>query len=195
MPESRAVTPPFRALPQAQRLVLLAVLAVGVVAVGVLMRPYGRTMTEQTSPRGEHFGIVAFETAGPEKARTILATWGDEGQDAARAQIRIDYVWLILYASALAVACTALGAALGGAWQRLGTATARLALITGALDAVENTALLRVLAGDPDPGARAAQSAAYAKFALVAVVLAYLVIGLAPLALHLRRRHTARKGA
>ena len=189
------MTPPFRALSQTQRLVLFAVLVVGVVAVCALMRPYGRTMTEQTSPRGEHFGIVAFEIAGPEKAQTILATWGDEGQDAARTQIRIDYAWLILYASALAVACTALGASLDGAWQRRGKATARLALIAGALDAVENTALLRVLAGDPYPGARAAQSAAYAKFALVAVVLAYLVIGLFPLALQLRRRHTARKAA
>jgi hypothetical protein len=142
-------------------------------------------------------GIVPFEVAGnQERAREILAQWGPEGRSAARASLVIDYPFLLAYASFYALACTALAGALGrrgfGWLSSVGMRLAWGALAAGAFDAVENAALLGVLATDGS-GALAATARWFAvgKFTLTTLVILYVLGGLG---LCLVRRRPAAAG-
>jgi hypothetical protein len=101
--------------------------------VGRRMQPALRTM----KAHGGH-GIVALELApGPGCARAIVQDWDGEGVAAARASIRLDW-WLI---PSYVLFGTSLGVALGKPVASVLVAAA------GALDVVENVAMLRVLDG------------------------------------------------
>ncbi len=148
------------------------------VLLGVLMVFEGR-MKAAGGP-----GIVPFEVAGnEERAREILAQWGQEGRSAARASLIIDYPFLVAYACFYALACTALAEALARRGLRwLASVGGRLAwgaLAAGAFDAIENAALLGVLAtGGSGALAATARWFAIGKFTLTSLVVVYLVGGL-----------------
>jgi hypothetical protein len=129
-------------------------------------------------------GIVRFEFAGtPERAELILRRWGPEGRKIARLSLLIDGLWLVSYAMFLAVA--SLGASESmrvRGWDRLaaaGVLVAWMQLAAGALDAVEDIALLAVLSGhtgQPYPGL--ARVSAVGKFALaLGLGVPYVLLG------------------
>ena len=66
-------------------------------------------------------GIVAWEFAwSEERAAEILADWGDEGQDAARLSLRLDFLYLLAYGAFFALACAATrDLAAGRGWGRM----------------------------------------------------------------------------
>jgi hypothetical protein len=133
-------------------------------------------------------GIVAFELAGdPARAGRILDAWGSEGRRAAVRSLRLDFVFLAAYAPGLALLCAAAAdRAVSLRSRLLATWLAWGQLAAGALDAIENLALLRVLGGNPsDAWPALAAACAWLKFALVGAGLAYLS---ASAALFLRRR-------
>jgi hypothetical protein len=129
-------------------------------------------------------GIVSFElTGGQDRADEILGEWGEEGQDAAREQIWLDFGFLLAYGAFLTFA---LGAILDMSrergWRRL-TAIGGVVVWFGALvagfDAIENICLLLTL---DDAGAAfplLATIFASCKFFLLAIAIAYLIAGLA----------------
>ena len=129
-------------------------------------------------------GIIPFELAGNEqRAGEILARWGSEGRSAARASLILDYPFLVAYACFYALACTALAEALGrrgfGGLAGVGPRLAWGALAAGAFDAVENAALLGVLAtGGDGTLAAAARLFALGKVTLTALVVLYVLGGL-----------------
>jgi hypothetical protein len=143
-------------------------------------------------------GIVAFEFAGSsQRASGILDEWGEPGRSAAVAAIRVDYAFLVAYSLFLALAAGVVSARIPGRWGRLGRLVSGLALLAGAADAVENAALLRVIAGYRYEGIgtlapAVAADAARIKFGLVLFVLGYLTLGLVALAV--RRRGITRAG-
>jgi hypothetical protein len=153
--------------------------AVASLAIGAVLLVLDARMMDAGGP-----GIIGFELAGSEnRAAEILADWGDEGTDAARASLWIDYAYLIAYGTFLVLAAWAtrdLARARG--WRRmaaLGTAVIPLAAAAAAFDAIEDVGLL--LAVDQHGGAfapRLAQVCASLKFALLAVTIAYLLAGL-----------------
>jgi len=118
-----------------------------------------------------------------ENAAEQVARLGSSGIDAAQMSIYLDFPFLVLYALALSAACALLAAR---AAERGATALAvagRLmvwvAPIAAALDAVENVALLQVLDGHTDqPWPGIAFGFASVKFALLALVVVYLIAGL-----------------
>lgn len=129
-------------------------------------------------------GIVGFEFAGSEeRAAEILAEWGDEGIDAAKASLWIDYAYLVAYGAFLVLAAWATrDLARSRGWTRLaaiGTPLIVCAAAAAAFDAVEDLGLL--LAVNRHGGGfapRLAQICASLKFALLAVTIAYLLAGL-----------------
>lgn len=136
-------------------------------------------------------GIVGLELAGStDRATQVLAEWGATGQDAARLSLVLDFAFLAAYAGFLALAVLALrDAGRERGWDRYaraGTAIAFLPLVAAACDVAENVGLLVMLEGR---GATrippVATAFAVAKFAALAIVLAYVVGGLAALV----RRH------
>jgi hypothetical protein len=128
-------------------------------------------------------GIVPFELAGSsDRAEEILAEWGEDGQDAARVSLIVDYPYLVAYSIFLAVACTVGSERLArrgfDRLARAGPAIGWGAVAAGALDAIEDAALLQVVDDHTEVFPAIALVAAIGKFALAAAALLYAIAGL-----------------
>ena len=135
-------------------------------------------------------GIIPFELAGsPERSRAIMERWGEHGRAAARTSLLLDYPYLVSYTGLQVAGVSAAGDALrrAGAKGLAGAAPALAAgqVVAGACDAVENTALLGVLAGRDERLPAVARAFASAKFALLGAGWLYGALGLAA---HLAKR-------
>lgn len=156
----------------------LVLLAVAVLALLAAMQPAEERMTENGP------GIVAFELAGSaDRSQEIQAEWGEDGRDAARQQLWIDYAFMLAYGAFLVLAAAATrDLARSRGWRRLVTFGA-LAVPAGGIaagcDAVENACLLLTLGGAGSWAPVTATVFAAAKFALLAVAISYLLAGLA----------------
>lgn len=122
-------------------------------------------------------GIILFELAGPQSSPEILRRWGTDGQRAARASLLLDFPYLVAYTT-LGVRLTARAAAALGARStrlaRFGPAVAAVQIAAGVCDAVENAALLGVVARGGDAQlATLARNSALAKFAGLVLGLAF----------------------
>jgi hypothetical protein len=112
-----------------------------------------------------------------------VARLGPSGVDAAKTSIYLDFPFLILYAIALSAACAVMAARAAERGRAklasAGRAIAWAAPIAAALDAVENVALLQVLSDRVDqPWPGLVFGFASVKFALLALVVAYLVVAI-----------------
>jgi hypothetical protein len=172
------VTTPARLTNHPRRGLVVLGLLVATLVVGALQLPSLGDMSDR------HVGIVAFELARTTaKAERYLRDLGDTGRDAARTSLYLDYPYLVLYGLFFAAAClvVAARAAERGLLRlaRLGRLLAAGALVGAACDAVENGALLRVLAGHPDqPWPGIAFGFAVGKFALTFAAAAFAIAGL-----------------
>jgi hypothetical protein len=138
-------------------------------------------------------GVVPFElTGGQDRADEILAEWGEDGQDAARESLWIDFGFLIAYGTFLTLALAAVrDLARQRSWRRL-AAIGGVAISFGALgaafDALENVCLLLTLDGAGAAFPLMATIFATCKFILLAAAIAYLLAGLT---MHLHSRGPA----
>jgi hypothetical protein len=172
------VRPPFGRASTATRVRLLWIAGLASVALWLFLAYQDGEIRDSGGP-----GIVAFEFAGTEdRAEEILDEWGEEGRDAARVSLVVDYAFLVAYSLFLAVACTVASERLARrGLARVGRAGAPLAwaqFIAGACDAIENAALLRVLEGHTGVYPAIALAAAIPKFALTGLGVIYAVAGL-----------------
>jgi hypothetical protein len=157
----------------------LIVLAITTVALGAFLAAIDPSTEEEGNPT-----IVEFEFAWDEEgAAEIRDDWGDEGRDAARLSLWLDFVYLLSYGAFLVLAAAAtrdLAARRG--WRRMaafGRTAPVLAAGGAAFDAIEDVGLLIALdghGGDLAPGL--AGVCASFKFALTTVVIVYLLAGL-----------------
>jgi hypothetical protein len=128
--------------------------------------------------------IVDFEFAWSEEgAEEILAEWSEDGRDAARLSLWVDFAYIVAYGSFLVLATFATRdlaaergmtrlAALGG----IAIAAAAAAPIC---DAIEDVWLLITIAGDGgDLAPRLGALFAIAKFTGIAIAIAYILAGL-----------------
>jgi hypothetical protein len=136
------------------------------------------------------FGMLAFEVSGPDRGAEILRAWGVEGQRAARASLLLDFPFLVTY-TVLNVRLTArttdaLSGSGGGVAKRMASVVVAVQVAAGACDAVENVALLGVVARRGDARlSTVARRAALVKFAGLIVGWLYDAVAV------LRRRHRA----
>lgn len=156
-------------------------IASGIATVILLlaMSPAEERMKDTGGP-----GMVPFElTGGQDKADEILAEWGDEGQDAARESLWIDFGFLLAYGTFLTLALAAIrDLAKQRGWRRLaavGVVVVSFGAIGAAFDAVENICLLLTLDGVGAALPLLATIFAACKFILLAVAIVYLLAGLA----------------
>jgi hypothetical protein len=158
----------------------------GLIASGVAtlllllaMSPSDRRMQDTGGP-----GIVPFELAGSQdRADEILAEWGENGQDAARESLWIDFGFLLAYGTFLTLALAAIrDLARERGWRRLaaiGGVVVSFGALVAAFDALENICLLLTLDGAGAALPLLATIFAACKFALLTVAIAYLLAGLA----------------
>ena len=157
----------------------LVLLAISTVAIGIVLAVLDGRMRDSGGP-----GIVGFELAGSEeRAAEILGEWGEEGEDAARASLWIDYAYILSYGAFLTLAAIATRElALRSGWRRMasaGRAAIPLAAAGASFDAIEDVGLLLALGGHGgDLAPLLAAVCAVLKFALLALVIAYLLAGL-----------------
>jgi hypothetical protein len=158
----------------------------GLIATGIAtvifflaMSPADERMKDAGGP-----GIVPFELSGSQdRADEILAEWGEEGRDAARESLWIDFGFLLAYGTLLTLALAATrDVARRRSWARL-AAIGGVAVFFGALgaafDALENICLLLTLDGAGAAFPLLATIFAACKFALLAAAIGYLFAGLA----------------
>ncbi len=129
-------------------------------------------------------GMVPFElTGGQDRADEVLTEWGEDGQDAAREQLWIDFAFLLAYGSFLTFALSAIrDLARGRNWHRLATiggVVAYFGALGAGFDALENVCLLLTLGGAGAAFPLLATIFAVCKFTLLTVAIAYLLAGLA----------------
>lgn len=128
-------------------------------------------------------GMVPFElTGGQDRADEILGEWGEEGQDAAREQLWMDFGFLIAYGIFLTLAVAAVrDLARSRGWRRL-AAIGAVVVYFGALgagfDALENICLLLTLDETGAALPLLATIFASCKFLLLAMAIVYLLVGL-----------------
>lgn len=169
---------PWRALAANVRLGLLRRTAILAVLLTIFMARIGAPLDSPEAP----MGIVSLELARtPEKMGRIVDEWTPRQEATARRSLRLDFTYLVVYALALSLACAALADATWLGRRAVATAAAAMSwgsLAAGALDAVENVALLAVLRGAAMTMAPpVAFAAASLKFALVGAALTVLAIG------------------
>lgn len=129
-------------------------------------------------------GMVAFElTGGQDQADEIRAEWGEEGQDAAREQLWIDFGFLLAYGTFLTLAAGSIrDTARTRGWRRLaaiGGFVAWFGVLVAGFDALENICLLLTLDGAGAAFPLLATIFATCKFTLLAIAIAYIAVGLA----------------
>lgn len=158
----------------------------GMIAAGVAtlilllaMSPAEERMKASGGP-----GMVPFElTGGQDRADEILSEWGEDGQDAARESLWIDFGFLLAYGTFLTLALVAVrDLARKRSWRRLeaiGAIVVSFGALVAAFDALENICLLMTLEGAGAAFPLLATIFATCKFVLLVTAIAYLLAGLA----------------
>ncbi len=157
----------------------LVALGVAVVAFTIAMYFIDPSMKATHGPE-----ILAFEFAGSKTgAARIMAEWGASGRSAARLSLWIDFGYMISYGAFFTLAGFATrDLALAHSWSRLAAAgmiVPYFAATAAVFDASENVALLLVLGGYGGSFAPLFAAVCSAiKFTLIAIAIAYSLIGL-----------------
>jgi len=165
----------------------------GLIVVGITMVLLYLAMAPAESRMQDNGpGMVPFELSGGQhRADEILDEWGDEGQDAAREQLWIDFGFMAAYGAFLTLALAAVrDMARGRNWRRLaaiGGVVVSFGALGAGFDALENICLLLTLGGHGAAFPLLATIFATCKFTLIVIAIAYLIAGLSMRALSLLR--------
>jgi hypothetical protein len=138
-----------------------------------------RNLTTDAAPRG----IVSFELAGNlHKGQQILESWNTRGKIYAALSLGLDYLFLIVYALFISVACVLIARSLIPGyvlWAKLGFLLGWGQFAAAFLDAVENFALIRFILDSKSATLPAvARWCAIVKFGIVGAGLVYILVGL-----------------
>ena len=145
----------------------------------ILMNSIGATLKNVTAPNG----IISFELAGSlEKAREIIASWDESARLHAAFSLGLDFLFLVVYSSAIGLGCLLASKALSRRhWPLVvfGVPLAWGLWLAALADAVEDIALTQILFGSSYQFlAPLARWSAILKFALIFAGLVYSFLGL-----------------
>lgn len=170
--------PPYDRGSNTVRIRALIVALVLSVLLLVAMRILDAPLRSPVAPRG----IVSFELAkNMEASRQILASWNAQAKMHAALSLGLDYLFLIVYALFISLACVQVGKALQGhrsLLAALGGVLAWSQFFAAILDAVENLVLISLLLNFERLGYPAvARTCAIIKFIIVGAGLIYIAGG------------------
>lgn len=127
-------------------------------------------------------GIVSFELAGElPLAQHMIESWGHTGQVYAGISLGLDYLFIVAYASSIALGSVLVARSLSQQakfFTAVGVLLAWAQLVAAMFDAIENYALIQVLLGAQyEAWPMIAKWCAVPKFIIIAIGLLYVVIG------------------
>jgi hypothetical protein len=161
---------PLEAIPPDKRLRVFLPLLVVTLALFFLFRVIGPDKPS----------IVDFELAGSVgKATDIVNVWSPLERIHAGFSLGIDYLFMPLYSTTIALACVwGAGVLKNKLWRTIGILLAWGLWVAAIFDAIENVGLTIILFGSiVDPWPLVSQVCATLKFALIIVGLVYVVVG------------------
>lgn len=170
---------PFQAIPASSERVVFIGLTVATLVLMVLMNAIGAPLKNETAPSG----IISYELAGNfQNAQQIIASWDGSARLHAAFSLGLDFLFLVVYSSAIGLGCLLAGKALSRRKWPLVALSVPLAWglwLAAFADAVENIALTLILFGNPAEWlAPLARWSAIIKFGLIFAGLVYAFMGL-----------------
>ncbi len=179
---------PFESIPTGKRSVIFVPLFVLTIAVMVVLNVVGAPLTTEVAP----LGIISFEFAGDvSTAQAMLDSWDAQTYVRAGFSLGFDFLFLVLYSSAIACACAWISGGLRDVARPLASIGLMLAWgqwLAALLDGIENTGLWITLSNGPSaPWLRIAWWCAAVKFTLVILGLLYAILGSAWVAIRKRQ--------
>ena len=171
-----------------------ALIVSGVLALGLWL--YLASVDREISDTGGP-GIVPYEFVWTQdRAEEIHADWGDEGRDAARKSLWVDYAFMAAYGVFFVLASAATRDLAGErGWSRMariGVFIVPMAVAAPFFDALENAGLLLTLDGNGgDAAPLLASTFACLKFATLTSAQIYVIAGLVQRLRDRRRRAPA----
>jgi hypothetical protein len=169
---------PLESVSGRHRRPLFATLLILTVIVIGGMQSVSGPLTTEAAPAG----IISYEFArDATTAEEIIHSWDALTKVRAGFNLGLDYLFLVLYSTAIGCACAWIAGALRDSVRSLATVGTLLAWgqwLAGLLDAVENYSLLTMLFDIPtSPWPQIAWGCAVVKFSLVFLGLLYAVAG------------------
>ncbi len=169
---------PFESIPPDKRRAVFVPLFILTIAVMVTLNVTSTPLTTEAAP----LGIISFEFAGDvSTAQAILDSWTLQAHVHAGFSLGFDFVFLILYSSAIACACAWVASGLRETTPSLASFGLLLAWgqwLAALLDGVENTGLWVTLSNGPSAAwLQIAWWCAAIKFTLVILGLLYAILG------------------
>ncbi|MCA9974527.1 MAG: hypothetical protein KC413_02215 [Anaerolineales bacterium] len=154
------------------RMWIAVVLAVGQTAVITII---GRPLTTTAAPQG----IISFEFARTlANAQAIIASWDTHTQIVAGLSLGIDFLYPIVYATAIALCCLAAAPHWPGSLARLGKLLSGGMILAAIFDYIENISLIQLLLGSNEASwATIAWGCAAVKFTFVLLGIVYGLMG------------------
>ena len=165
------MTHPLASLPHDKRVRVFVSLLIATLVLTFLFRFIGPNQPT----------IVDFELAGSlPKAQAIIDAWSETDRIRAGFSLGIDYLYMPVYSTTIALACVLAAWVLKSkAWRSIGLLLAWGLWAAAIFDAIENVALLTILLGNNvAPWPQVAQICATIKFALILAGLLYAAVGL-----------------
>ena len=164
------MTHPLASLPHDKRVRVFVSLLIATLVLTFLFRFIGPNQPT----------IVDFELAGSvPKAQAIIDAWSETDRIRAGFSLGIDYLYMPVYSTTIALACVLAALVLKSkAWRSIGLLLAWGLWAAAIFDAIENVALFTILLGNNvAPYPQIAQICATIKFGLILAGLAYVVVG------------------
>ncbi|HBG74187.1 MAG: hypothetical protein A2X25_03915 [Chloroflexi bacterium GWB2_49_20] len=166
---------PLQCIDPKNRKKVLIFLLLAILSIFSIFRFLDAPLQTKAAPAG----IVSFELAGnPEKAGQILASWNSHANLFAAFGLGFDYLFMLVYATCISLACLMASNRKSGWFSSLGAWLGWGAFLAVLLDATENIALWNLLNGNgliawPEVAAWCASI----KFALILSGILYALIG------------------
>lgn len=169
---------PLVFIPYEKRAAFFWPLFAATILIMAVLNFVGGPLINESTP----YGIVSFELAGTvERSAAILASWDRNAQMLAAFSLGLDFLFLLLYSTTIALACiwaSDVMQALGWRLESMGVPLAWGSWMAAVLDAIENLALVKILFGALDsPYPEIAKWCAIIKFALVFAGIVYGTLG------------------
>lgn len=164
--------------PNDQKNCFIALLILTIVVMAI-MNIIGSPLTTASAP----YGIVSFELAyTPVRAKEIISSWNTDAQLRAAFIQGLDFLFPLLYSSALGLGCLMTARILhsrGKRLQSIGNPLAWGLLLAAACDYLENIALVAELFGRIEtPFPQIAALCAAIKFCMLFLAIGYILYGL-----------------